>query len=56
MFNIPSTHTLQTIERLQLEGTAGNQVQPPAQIKAYKASYTCTLPIFGPSFQLSLTC
>lgn len=38
MFNIASTHTLQIIERFQLEGTSGDQVQPPAQINAYKAS------------------
>lgn len=40
MFNIASTHTLQIIERFQLEGTSGHQVQPPAQINAYKASCT----------------
>lgn len=40
MFNIASTHTLQIIERFQLEGTSGDhQVQPPAQTKAYKACY-----------------
>lgn len=40
MFTIASIHNLLIIERFQLEGTSGDhQVQPPAQIKAYKASY-----------------
>lgn len=42
MFNIASTHTLQNIERLHLQGPSVDQVQTPAPLKAYKASYTDT--------------
>lgn len=53
MFNIASTHTLQNIERLHLQGPSGDQVQTPAPLKAYKASYTDIY--FGSGSQLCLT-